>query len=229
MSQYKILIADDEEAIRNLLKDMLNEQQNEIFLAKDGEEAIQVFFQNQDIDLVILDVMMPKENGWTVLKEIRKYSDIPVIMLTALNDDKNEVYGLEHGANDYISKPFSFEVLMARVKALLRDLNFHREKGLTLGEVTIETVSHKVKIKGKTIYANNKEFQLLLYLMQNNGRVLTREQILNYIWGYDYDGSDRTVDTHIKMLRAKLEEYGCYIKTVRGNGYLFEPVFEQEE
>lgn len=227
MDKYKILIADDEDVIRNLLKDLLEGQNYEVLLAKDGSEAIDVFFKNSEIHLVILDVMMPKENGWSVLKTIRQYSDVPVLMLTALNDDKSEVYGLENGANDYIAKPFSYEVLMARVKVLLRDVDSRKENGITLGDVSIQTISHKVEVKGKTIYVNNKEFQLLLYLMQNNGRVLTRDQMLNYIWGYDYDGSDRTVDTHIKMLRAKLEECGSYIKTVRGNGYLFEPVIEQ--
>lgn len=225
MSRYKILIADDEDVIRNLLKDLLEEQDYEVVIAKDGSDAIDLFFEHQDLDLVILDVMMPKENGWKVLEEIRQYSDVPVLMLTALGDDKSEVFGLKNGANDYIAKPFSYEVLMARIKVLLRDIDKHKENGLTLGEVTIQTVSHKVLIKGKEVYVNNKEFQILLYLMQNSGRVLTRDQMLNYIWGYEYDGSDRTVDTHIKMLRSKLEACGSYIKTVRGKGYLFE-VFE---
>lgn len=223
MGNYKILIADDDDIIRNLIKDLLEEQDYEVLIAKDGSEAIDVFFAHQEIDLVILDVMMPKLNGWSVLKEIRQHCDVPVLMLTALSDDKNEVYGLENGANDYISKPFSYEVLMARIKVLLRDVDHRRENGVSLGDITIETASHKVLVNGNEVYVNNKEFQLLLYLMQNNGRVLTRDQMLNYIWGYEYDGSDRTVDTHIKMLRAKLEEYGSYIKTVRGNGYLFEP------
>lgn len=226
MEKHKILVADDEDVIRELLKDLLESQDYEVLLAKDGNEAIDVFFQNSNINLVILDVMMPKENGWSVLRTIRQYSDVPVLMLTALNDDKNEVFGLENGANDYIAKPFSYEVLMARVKVLLRDLDTKNETGITLGKVEIQTVSHKVIVNDETIYLNNKEFQLLLYLMQNTGRVLTRDQMLNYIWGYDYDGSDRTVDTHIKMLRAKLKECGNYIKTVRGNGYLFEPTEE---
>ena len=223
MGKYKILVADDEAYVRQQLKGLLEESGYEVFLAKDGDEAINIFFEEKELSLVILDVMMPKENGWVVLEEIRKLSNIPILILTALNDDKNLVYGLDHGANDYIGKPFNNEVFLARIRVLLRTNGKNEDVNLTLGDITINTVSHSVVIGDKDIYVNNKEFRLLLYLMKNKGRVLSRSQILNHVWGYDYEGSDRTVDTHIKMLRAKIKPYEKYIKTVRGNGYLLEP------
>ena len=222
MFRGKILVADDEDSIRYLLRDLLVAKDYEVLLAKDGQEAIDLFFDHQEMKLVILDVMMPNVNGWSVLQEIRQYSQVPVLMLTALGDVKSEVYGLEQGANDYISKPFSYEVLMARINVLLRDSDHRIHDEIVTGDVKIQMESHKVMVAGKEIQVNNKEYQLLLYLIQNRGIVLTRDQMLNTIWGYDYDGSDRTIDSHIKMLRAKLDSCGSYIKTVRGNGYMFD-------
>lgn len=228
MNKCKILVADDEDVIRSLLGDLLTEQGYEVFLAADGEEAVDLFFENQNIDLLLLDVMMPKLNGWTVLEEIRQLSNVPVLMLTALGEERHEVFGLNKGANDYISKPFSYEILMARIKVLLRETQTRKEQELIIGAIRMDVLNHKVFVMGEEVYVNNKEYQLLQYMMQNEGQLLTRDQMLNAIWGYEYDGSDRTVDTHIKMLRSKLNDYGRYIHTIRGTGYRFEQKEDEE-
>lgn len=223
MNKGKILIADDEYVLRDLLGDILGKEGYDILKAKDGEEALRIFFEIEDIDLVVLDVLMPKIDGWKVLDEIREYSNVPIIMLTALSESKDEIVGLKNGADDYIAKPFSYEVLLARVNAQLRRNNIEQTEQMIVGEISINQLKQKVYIKDKFVRLNNKEYLLLIYLVKNKGIVLNRDQILIAIWGFDYDGSERTVDTHIKMLRAKLKNCGEYISTIRGQGYCFEP------
>lgn len=219
-----ILIADDDDHFRELLEDILRNRRYCVYSAKDGKEALDCFFLHaSEIDLVILDVMMPKYDGLDVLKEIREYSEVPVMMLTALDDDFNEISGLSFGADDYIAKPFKYGVFLARVESLTRRAKKKREETIEAAAIKIEQLCHKVFVKGKEVYLSNKEYQLLLYFLQNPGIVLTREQMLTKIWGYDFAGDSRTVDTHIKTLRAKLEEAGNYIQTVRGSGYCFQP------
>lgn len=222
MRKGKILIADDEAVLRDLLQDILEKERYDVVTAEDGEEALNLFFQTDDIDLVILDVLMPKVNGWKVLTEIREYSNVPIIMLTALCDNKAEVEGLSSGADDYIAKPFSYEVLVARVNAQFRRNNLEQTETLGIGEIEIDQLRQKVFVNKQLIRLNNKEYHLLLYLVKNKGIVLNRYQIVTTIWGFDYEGSERTVDTHIKMLRAKLGICGNHIKTMRGQGYCFE-------
>jgi DNA-binding response OmpR family regulator len=222
MRSGKILIAEDESVLRELLGDILEKQGYEVVLAKDGEEALKLFFDINDIDLVILDVLMPKINGWDVLIEIREYSKVAIIMLTALSEDRNEVMGLSNGADDYITKPFSYEVLIARVNAQFRRNNIDQTEMIFFENISIDQLKQKVYVNEKNIVLNNKEYQLLIYLVKNKGIVLNRYQILTTIWGFDYEGSERTVDTHVKMLRAKLGDCGEYIKTMRGQGYSFE-------
>lgn len=222
MSKGKILIADDEMVLRDLLHDILEKEGYQVILAKDGEEALQLFYKIEDIELIILDVLMPKIDGWKVLQEVREYSNVPIIMLTALGESKDEIEGLTNGADDYIAKPFSYEVLLARVNAQFRRFNMEQTEQLIIGELSVDQLTQKVFVANQLIRLNNKEYQLLIYLMKNNGIVLKREQIVTTIWGFDYDGSERTVDTHIKMLRAKLGVCGEYIKTMRGQGYCFE-------
>lgn len=225
----KILVADDDFVLRELLCDILQEKGYQTLEAADGEEAISVFFKETGIALVILDVMMPKCNGWEVLKEIRSYSDTPVLMLTALDDEKHEIQGLSHGADDYVTKPFSYQVLLARVQALLRKTINEQKETAILGKLKIDYSSHKVYSGEEEISLNNKEYSLLLYLVQNKKIVLSREQILNAVWGFDYEGDIRTIDTHIKRLRSKMKDCSSYIHTIRGNGYCFEAVEEWDE
>lgn len=225
----KILLADDEDLLRNLLKEVLDEQGFMVYEAQDGEEALDIFYEEQDFSLVILDVMMPKMDGITVLDEIRKVSEVPVLLLTALGDSSNELAGLRHGANDYVSKPFHYEILVERIKNLLKRFNIQGVECVSTGCLKVNFASHKVFVSGEEIVLNNKEFQLLEYLMSNKGIVLTREKILNRIWGFDYEGDIRTIDTHIKMLRADLNEAGKYIKTIRGVGYAFEEMNEKDD
>lgn len=222
MKKGKILIADDENVLRELLGDILEKQGFEVIQAQDGEEALKLFFDIDDIDLIILDVLMPKINGWDVLVEIREYSKIPIIMLTALSEDRDEVMGLTNGADDYIAKPFSYEVLVARVNAQFRRNNIEQTEQILIENLLINQLKQKVYVNEKNIRLNNKEYQLLIYFVKNKGIVLNRYQILTAIWGFDYEGSERTVDTHVKMLRAKLGNCGDYIKTMRGQGYSFE-------
>lgn len=218
----KILIAEDDSIFRDLVSDIVRKEGYISVEARDGKEAIDIFFSSNDIDLIILDVMMPIYDGWEVLKEIREHSDVPVIMLTALGDEKNEIFGLKEGADDYIAKPFSYKIFIARLNTIIRKLKKKRIDEIIVGKIKIYPVTHKVIVNSSEVELNRKEYSLLTYLVTNNNRVLTREQILDKVWGYDFDGDTRTIDTHIKTLRSKLLTYGNYIKTVRGSGYMFE-------
>lgn len=218
----KILVVDDDKMIRNLLCDILRNQKYEVFEAEDGMEAIRIFVEEKDFNLVLLDVMMPEMDGWQVLKEIRAISNVPVIMLTALENDDYEIKGLNNGANDYITKPFSYEVLLARIKAALRSSGFNQDEMIIAGKIEINEIEHKVYVEGEEVILNNKEYQLLTYLIKNQKIAMDRDRILVAVWGYDYEGTARTVDTHIKMIRSKLGVAGHYIRTIRGTGYCFE-------
>ena len=223
MDSIKILVADDESRMRKLVKDFLVRKDYQVIEACDGQEAIDIFFEQNDISLVILDVMMPKMDGWEVLKEIREYSKTPVIMLTAKGDERDELKGFEVGADEYISKPFSPKILVARVDALLRRSNLLSEEAkLEAGGIVVDKASHTVTIDGKSVELSFKEFELLTYFMENQGLALSREKILNHVWNYDYFGDARTIDTHVKKLRSKMGERGDYIKTIWGMGYKFE-------
>lgn len=224
MEKLKILVVDDEERMRKLLQDFLKMKDFEVLLAADGEEAIDIFFQKKDIALVILDVMMPKMDGWEVLKTIREHSKVPVIMLTARSEESDELKGFDYGADEYISKPFSPKILVARVEALLRRTGVKKEEVLEVGGIRMDESAHRVTVDGKEIELSFKEYELLQYFIENKGIALSREKILNNVWNYDYFGDARTIDTHVKKLRAKLENRGDYIKTVWGMGYKFEVV-----
>lgn len=218
----KILVADDDPVFRELVCDIIKKEGYVPVEACNGQQAIDIFFGTQDIDLLILDVMMPLYDGWEVLKEIREHSEVPVMMLTALGDEKHEVLGLKKGADDYIAKPFSYELFVARLNTLLRKLKNERLTEITIGEIVVNQATHKVTVYDTEIELNRKEYGLLIYFTKNCNRVLTREQILCSIWGYDFEGDIRTIDTHIKTLRAKLGDCGEYIRTIRGSGYMFE-------
>lgn len=223
MEKVKILVVDDEARMRKLVKDFLIKKEYEVIEAADGQEAVDVFFEQNDISLVILDVMMPKMDGWEVLKEIRAYSRIPVIMLTAKGDERDELKGFDSGADEYISKPFSPKILVARVDALLRRSNLiSEEEKIETGGIIMDKAAHTVTIEGKQIELSFKEFELLTYFMENQGIALSREKILNHVWNYDYFGDARTIDTHVKKLRSKMGDKGDYIKTIWGMGYKFE-------
>ena len=222
MEKLKILVVDDEERMRKLLQDFLKMKDYEVLLAGDGEEAIDIFFQKKDIALVILDVMMPKMDGWEVLKTIREHSKVPVIMLTARSEESDELKGFDYGADEYISKPFSPKILVARVEALLLRTGVQKEEVLEVGGICMDESAHSVTVDGKEIELSFKEYELLQYFIENRGIALSREKILNNVWNYDYFGDARTIDTHVKKLRAKLESRGDYIKTVWGMGYKFE-------
>ncbi|NRT73474.1 response regulator transcription factor [Clostridium beijerinckii] len=218
----KILIAEDDNIFRDLVCDIVKKEGYMPIEACDGEEAINMFFNNNDIDLVILDVMMPVYDGWEVLKEIREKSEVPIIMLTALGDEKHEVLGLKKGADDYIGKPFSYEIFVARLNNIVKKVKKKFSDEIAVGNLRIYQRTHKVVIDDEEIKLNPKEYNLLLYLIGNANTVLSREQILDKVWGYNFDGDIRTIDTHIKTLRAKLLEQGDLIKTIRGSGYMFE-------
>ena len=219
----KILVVDDESRMRKLVKDFLVKKQYKVLEAGDGEEAIEVFFGNKDISLIILDVMMPKMDGWEVCKEIRKFSKVPIIMLTAKSEENDELKGFELGVDEYISKPFSPKILVARVDAILRRANkIGADMTIEAGDIKIDKAAHIVKVKDKEIELSFKEFELLTYFIENKGIALSRENILNNVWNYDYFGDARTIDTHVKKLRSKLGDCGDYIKTVWGMGYKFE-------
>lgn len=223
MDKIKILVVDDEMRMRKLVKDFLLKKDYSVVEAEDGEQALDIFFEQSDISLVILDVMMPKVDGWEVLREIRQYSKIPVIMLTAKGDERDELNGFELGVDEYISKPFSPKILVARVDALLRRSNLISEDSrLEAGVIVLDKASHTVTVSGKTIDLSFKEFELLTFFMENQGIALSREKILNHVWNYDYFGDARTIDTHVKKLRSKMNEAGEYIKTIWGMGYKFE-------
>lgn len=223
MEKLKILVVDDESRMRKLVRDFLVRQNYEVLEAGDGEEAVDVFFANKDIALVILDVMMPKMDGWEVCREIRKHSKVPVIMLTARGDERDELTGFDLGADEYISKPFSPKILVARVEAILRRTNaVSAEDIMRAGEIEVNKAAHQVTVSGKQVDLSFKEFELLAYFIENQGLALSREKILNNVWNYDYFGDARTIDTHVKKLRSKLGSAGEYIKTIWGMGYKFE-------
>lgn len=218
----KILVAEDDSVFRELVCDIIRKEGYIPVEACDGKEAIEVFFGKNDINLVILDVMMPVYDGWEVLEEIRENSDVPVLMLTALGDERHEVLGLKNGADDYICKPFSYEIFVARLNNLAKKIKREISNELVIGKIKINQGTHKVTVQGADVKLNPKEYNLLIYFIKNINTVLTREQIISKIWGYDFDGDIRTIDTHIKTLRAKLLKQGNYIKTVRGSGYMLE-------
>lgn len=222
MDKLKILVVDDEQRMRKLVRDFLVKQNFEVMEAGDGEEAVDLFYANKDIALIILDVMMPKMDGWQVCREIRKYSQVPIIMLTAKSDEKDELQGFDLGVDEYVSKPFSPKILVARVEAILRRTNALEEGVKEVGGIVLNQAAHEVKIDGKNIELSYKEFELLTYFINNQGVALSRERILNNVWNYDYFGDARTIDTHVKKLRSKLGDKGEYIKTIWGMGYKFE-------
>lgn len=222
MNGLKILVVDDEARMRKLVKDFLANKGFYVEEAGDGEEAVDKFFAQKDIALVLLDVMMPKMDGWEVLKTIRKYSQVPVIMLTARSEERDELQGFSLGVDEYISKPFSPKILVARVEAILRRFNASGGDALSVGGILIDKAAHQVTIDGKEVELSFKEFELLSYFVENQGIALSREKILNNVWNYDYFGDARTIDTHVKKLRSKMGDKGDYIKTIWGMGYKFE-------
>lgn len=224
MDRTKILVVDDESRMRKLVKDFLQKNNYDVVEAGDGSEALDIFFEQNDIALIILDVMMPKMDGWQVCREIRAYSKVPIIMLTAKSDERDELQGFDLGVDEYITKPFSPKILVARVEAILRRSNLlTNEDIISAGGIELNKSAHQVKIDGKDIELSFKEFELLAYFMENQGIALSREKILNNVWNYDYFGDARTIDTHVKKLRSKLGEKGELIKTIWGMGYKFEP------
>lgn len=223
MNKLKILVVDDESRMRKLVKDFLIKQNYEVLEAGDGAAALDIFFEHQDIALIILDVMMPKMDGWQVCKEVRNYSKVPIIMLTAKSDEQDELLGFQLGVDEYVTKPFSPKILVARVEAILRRTNQVSEaESMEYGGIQIDKAAHVVTIDGKTVDLSFKEFELLTYFMENKGIALSREKILNSVWNYDYFGDARTIDTHVKKLRSKLGSKGDMIKTIWGMGYKFE-------
>lgn len=223
MDKLKVLVVDDESRMRKLVKDFLIKKDFVVLEAENGAEALDVFFEVKDIALVILDVMMPKMDGWQVCREIRTYSKVPIIMLTAKSDERDELLGFELGVDEYISKPFSPKILVARVEAILRRTNsISPDEIIIAGAIEINKAAHLVKVDGKPVDLSYKEFELLTYFVENQGLALSREKILNSVWNYDYFGDARTIDTHVKKLRSKLGEKGDYIKTIWGMGYKFE-------
>ena len=223
MELLKILVVDDESRMRKLVKDFLVKSGYAVIEAADGSEALDIFFEQKDIALVLLDVMMPKIDGWQVCREIRAYSKVPIIMLTAKSDEQDELLGFELGVDEYISKPFSPKILVARVEAILRRAG-HKEQNeiLSCGGIVLDKNAHQVTIDGTTIELSYKEFELLAFFMENQGIALPRERILNSVWNYDYFGDARTIDTHVKKLRSKMGTKGDMIKTVWGYGYKLE-------
>ncbi len=222
MEQLKILVVDDEARMRKLVKDFLSVKGFSVVEASNGEEAVDVFFEQKDIVLIILDVMMPKMDGWETCKTIRKYSQVPIIMLTARSEERDELQGFDLGVDEYISKPFSPKILVARVDAILRRSNAVPADAVEIGGICIDKAAHQVTIDGKDIDLSYKEFELLAYFLENQGIALSREKILNNVWNYDYFGDARTIDTHVKKLRNKMGDKGDYIKTIWGMGYKFE-------
>lgn len=223
MESLKILVVDDESRMRKLVGDFLSRKNFTVLEAGNGEEAVDIFFQDKDIALIILDVMLPKMDGWEVCREIRRYSKVPIIMLTARSDERDELLGFELGVDEYISKPFSPKILVARVEAILRRSG--QAAGgdvLSAGGIVIDKTAHMVTVDNEVVELSFKEFELLSYFIENQGIALSREKILNSVWNYDYFGDARTIDTHVKKLRSKMGEKGEYIKTVWGMGYKFE-------
>ena len=223
MEKFKILVVDDESRMRKIVKDFLTKRDYEVLEAADGEQALDIFYEEKNIALIILDVMMPKMDGWQVCREIRKESKVPIIMLTAKAEEQDELLGFELGVDEYISKPFSLKILVARVEAILRRTNqLDRKEILSAGGIVIDKAAHQVTLDGKQVELSYKEFELLSYFLENQGIALSREKILNNVWNYDYFGDARTIDTHVKKLRSKMGDKGEMIKTIWGMGYKFE-------
>lgn len=223
MEKLKILVVDDESRMRKLVRDFLVKNDFDVVEAEDGEQALDIFYANKDIALIILDIMMPKMNGWEVCREIRETSKVPIIMLTAKGDESDELQGFDLGVDEYISKPFSPKILVARVEAILRRTSGRNlDDVIEKGGIVIDKAAHRVTIDGKDIDLSFKEFELLSYFVENAGLALSREKILNHVWNYDYFGDARTIDTHVKKLRSKMGDKGEYIKTIWGMGYKFE-------
>lgn len=226
MESLKVLVVDDEARMRKLVKDFLTIKGFQVIEAGDGEEAVDIFFEQKDIALIILDVMMPKMDGWEVCKAIRQYSQVPIIMLTARGEERDELQGFNLGVDEYISKPFSPKILVARVEAILRRSNVMANNVVRVDGIEINKEAHQVKIDDVPIELSFKEFELLSYFVENQGIALSREKILNNVWNYDYFGDARTIDTHVKKLRSKMGEKGDYIKTIWGMGYKFEATIQ---
>ena len=222
METLKILVVDDEARMRKLVKDFLSVKGVQVLEAADGEEAVDLFFEQKDIAMILLDVMMPKMDGWEVLKTIRRYSKVPIIMLTARGEERDELQGFDLGVDEYIAKPFSPKILVARVEAILRRVNGAAADNVEVGGICIDKAARQVTIDGQPVELSYKEFELLSYFVENQGLALSREKILNNVWNYDYFGDARTIDTHVKKLRSKMGSRGEYIKTVWGMGYKFE-------
>lgn len=222
MDEVKILVVDDEQRMRKLVKDFLVKQEYTVLEAEDGEKAVDIFFSEKNISLIILDVMMPRMDGWAVCREIRQYSEVPIIMLTAKSGEKDELLGFELGVDEYISKPFSPKILVARVQAILRRSNGIDNDNIEIGGIVLNKSAHEVSIDGEKLELSFKEFELLTYFIENRGIALSREKILNNVWNYDYYGDARTIDTHVKKLRNKMGQKGNCIKTIWGMGYKFE-------
>ena len=224
MADIKILVVDDEARMRKLVRDFLVKKSYTVLEAGDGEQAVDIFFSEKDIALILLDVMMPKMDGWEVCREIRKESKVPIVMLTARADERDELLGFELGVDEYISKPFSPKILVARIEALLRRSGISGSSDvIEAGGIRIDKTAHTVTIDGRQIELSFKEFELLTYFLENQGIALSREKILNAVWNYDYFGDARTIDTHVKKLRSKMGEKGNLIRTIWGMGYKFDP------
>ena len=223
MDKIKILVVDDESRMRKLIRDFLEREGYQILEAADGLEALDIFYEHKEIALIILDVMMPKLDGWGVCQEIRRISQVPIMMLTARSEERDELKGFELGVDEYVTKPFSPKILVARVSAILKRAKTAAvDAMLSVGGISVDKAAHIVKVDGEEIDLSVKEFELLLYFLENQKIALTREKILNNVWNYDYFGDARTIDTHVKKLRSKLGDKGNYIKTIWGMGYKFE-------
>ncbi len=223
MNDITILVVDDEQRMRKLIKDFLVQKDFKVIEAENGEQALEVFEENsKKINLILLDVMMPKLDGWSVLRQIRQISKVPIIMLTARGEEQDELFGFELGVDEYISKPFSPKILVARVEAILKRIMQNQNDVKDYGGITIDSAGRTVKVDGKDIEMSLREYELLKYLVDNEGVALSRDKILNNVWNYDYYGDSRTIDSHIKKIRHKLGKKGKYIETMRGVGYKFE-------
>ena len=223
MDKLKVLVVDDESRMRKLVRDFLVKSNYDVLEAGNGEEALDIFYKQKDIALIVLDVMMPKMDGWQVCREVRTYSKVPIIMLTARTDERDELQGFQLGVDEYIAKPFSPKILVARIEAILRRTNqLDIGEILSCGGIQVSKAAHQVLIDGKQVDLSYKEFELLVYFIENKGIALSREMILNNVWNYDYFGDARTIDTHVKKLRSKLGEKGDLIKTIWGMGYKME-------
>ena len=223
MNNVTVLVVDDEARMRKLIKDFLVQKEFDVIEAEDGEKAIKVFEEHEnDIGLILLDVMMPKLDGWSVLRQIRQTSNVPIIMLTARGEEQDELFGFELGVDEYISKPFSPKILVARVEAILKRTNQDKKEVKNYGGIEIDKEGRTVKVDGKPIELSLREYELLTYLVDNENIALSRDKILNNVWNYDYYGDSRTIDSHVKKIRHKLGKKGKYIKTIRGVGYKFE-------